>query len=105
MVKSYEIPIEEVENVTFKKTINLYWNIPCEYLRIDIKSTNDTFPRSINLVMKKNNLESLNNLKNSLVSLGVSNNIYHRNKIFKYYGYFIFMLTLLIILYMVWLNF
>ncbi|MPM20219.1 hypothetical protein SDC9_66648 [bioreactor metagenome] len=106
MVKSYKIPIKEVKNVSFKKTINdLYWNITDEYLKIDIKSTNDTFPRDINLVVKKNNLESLNNLKNSLVSLGVSNNIYHRNKIFKYYGYFIFMITLLIILYMVWLNF
>lgn len=102
LVKSYEIPIEEVKNVSFKRTIHLYWNITYECLKIDIKSTNDTFPRSIDLVMKKNNLESLNNLKNSLVSLGVSNNIYHRNKIFKYYWYFIFMLALLIIWYMVY---
>lgn len=104
MVESYEIPIEEVKNVSFNKT-NEYSKISDEYLKIDIKSTNHNLPRNINLVMKKNNLESLNNLKNSLVSLGVSNNIYHMNKIFKYYGYFIFMLTLLIILYMVWLNF
>ncbi len=103
MVKSYEIPIEEVKNVSFKKIIHFYYfSIINEYLKIDIKSTNDTFPRSIDLVMKKNNLESLNNLKNSLVSLGVSNNIYHRNKIFKYYWYFIFMLALLIIWYMVY---
>ncbi|WP_411167877.1 hypothetical protein ACH36K_12095 [Clostridium sp. MB05] len=101
MVRNYEIPIEEVKNVSFNKT-DEYLNISNEYLKIDIKSTNDTFPREINLLMKKSNPESLNNLKNSLVSLGVSNNIYHRHKIFKYYGYFIFMLVLLIILYLIW---
>lgn len=80
MVESYTLPISDIENVSLNNDYNKD-NILDYYLNLYIKSKKYPSFRSTNILnTNSDNLEEINKLRNTLISLGISNKKENSNK-------------------------